>query len=148
MCKCKLVITLSEEIMIVGRKKDGDGKGNKWNEVNMEILEVSLYRGIVGGKISLYALVTYDICHAWRHVAYDHIKHASQCHAWTFCGVWYMWRMGRFVTHETQCHACEDNVVSNMSRMSHTPHIVTQIIMHYALIIMILTWTGYHIMAI
>ena len=61
MCKCKLAITLSEEIMIVGRKKDGDDKGNKWNEVNMEILEVSLYRGIVGGKISLYALVTYEL---------------------------------------------------------------------------------------
>ena len=29
MCKCKLAITLSEEIKIVGRKKDGDGKGNK-----------------------------------------------------------------------------------------------------------------------
>ena len=27
----------------------------------MEILEVSLYRGIVGGKISLYALVTYEL---------------------------------------------------------------------------------------
>ena len=36
-----------------------------------------------------------------------------------------MWCMGRFVTHGTQCHACEDNVVSSMSRMSHTPHIVT-----------------------
>ena len=36
-----------------------------------------------------------------------------------------MWRMGRFVTHGTKCHACEDNVVSSMSRMSHTPHIVT-----------------------
>ena len=51
MRKCKLAITLSEEIMIVGRKKDGDGKGNKWNEVNMEILEMSLYRGIGGGKL-------------------------------------------------------------------------------------------------
>ena len=54
MCKCKLAITLSEEIMIVGRKKDGDGKGNKWNEVNMEILEVSLYRGLL-------ELVTFQI---------------------------------------------------------------------------------------
>ena len=27
----------------------------------MEILEVSLYRGIVGGKLSLYALVTYEL---------------------------------------------------------------------------------------
>ena len=35
-----------------------------------------------------------------------------------------MWRMRRFVTHETQCHACEDNVVSSMSRMSHTRHVV------------------------
>ena len=50
MCKCKLAITLSEEIMIVGRKKDGDGKGNKWNEVNVEILEMSLYRELVAGN--------------------------------------------------------------------------------------------------
>ena len=27
----------------------------------MEILEVSLYRGIVGGKLPFYALVTYEI---------------------------------------------------------------------------------------
>ena len=93
MCKCKLVITLSEEIMIVCRKKDGDGKGSKWNEVNMEILEVSLYRGIVGGKISLYALVTYELmsrmkaCDVWIHLAIEH------CGAWTTCHVWYMSRM-------------------------------------------------------
>ena len=93
MCKCKLAITLSEEIMIVGRKKDGDGKGNKWSEVNMEILEVSLYRGIVGGKLSFYALVTYEImsrmkiCGVWIHLAIE------QCGAWTTCHVWYMSRM-------------------------------------------------------
>ena len=93
MCKCKLAITLSEEIMIVGRKKDGDGKGNKWNEVNMEILEVSLYRGIVGGKISLYALVTYELMSrmktygVWIHLAIEH------CGSWTTCHIWYMSRM-------------------------------------------------------
>ena len=104
MCKWKLAITLSEEIMIVGRKKDGDGKGNKWNEVNMEILEVSLYRGICGGKLWIYVhvayeslsrmehicpwhkvvhelLVSYGRCHAWIYVAYEHIWHMKQCGA-------------------------------------------------------------------
>ena len=65
MCKCKLAITLSEEIMIVGRKKDGDGKRNKRSEVNMEILEVSLYRGIAGGKtLNFMYLSRMKSCHA------------------------------------------------------------------------------------
>ena len=106
MCKWKLVITLSEEIMIVGRKKDGDGKGNKWNEVNMEILEVSLYRGLL-------ELVTFQIisrmnrCGVWMHLAFEHcVAHELYvtygiCHAWTVCHVWYMSRMG----HGSLCHA-------------------------------------------
>ena len=80
MCKCKLTITLSEEIMIVGRKKDGDGKGNKWNEVNMEILEVSLYRGLLAVHVSNY--VTHE--HMWRMNTFG---------IWTLCGAW------------TVCHA-------------------------------------------
>ena len=90
MCKCKLAITLSEEIMIVGRKKDGDGKGNKWNEVNMEILEVSLYSGIVGGKLS---------CHVSNCVTHEHMWRMNTfgiwtlCGAWTVCHVWYMSRV-------------------------------------------------------
>ena len=71
MCKCKLAITLSEEIMIVGRKKDGDGKGNKWNEVNVEILEMSLYRGIGGGKLWF-----------WLLVAYESMSHVKTCGVW------------------------------------------------------------------
>ena len=43
----------------------------------MEILEVSLYRGIVGGKISLYALVTYELMsrmktYMWRMNTFGH----------------------------------------------------------------------------
>ena len=92
MCKCKLAITLSEEIMIVGRKKDGDGKGNKWNEVNVEILEVSLYR-------DCWSLSRFKLFHAWTDVAYECIWHLNT--------VWRMNCMSRmvYVTHGSLCHA-------------------------------------------
>ena len=110
MCKCKLAITLSEEIMIVGRKKDGDGKGNKWNEVNMKILEVSLYRGLL-------ELVTFQIisrmnrCGVWMHLAFEHcVAHELYvtygiCHAWVIMSRMNCMSRMVYVTHESLCHA-------------------------------------------